>query len=320
MSIELSTRDIPAEHLKRAYLINVIPARTLQADPRFTYCLYIPQEHYTPGVDQLRLPLIVNVHGSRRRAEDARNSMKDFADKHKCAVLAPLFPVGIAGDRFDVDNYKAINYKGTRYDLLLLAMVEETGRIWPGVATDTFFLMGYSGGGQFALRFLYLHPKRLEAVSVGAPGSLTTLEEQVPWPKGIGGIGDVIEDAEVKLEDVQKVEFVQVLVGAEDSVPHGNNWKPWLAAALGGGGRKEKKAPGKEKAKAVSRLDEARCLHAMLESYEVKSTLTLVPNVAHDSDACTPYVQTFLEPAMEKWWVGNGSEATQNPAKRVKKE
>ena len=107
MTSEISTLDIPKEFLKRAYLINVIPARTLQADTRFSYCLYIPEKHY--GAGQPRLPLIVNVHGSRRRAEGGRTIMKDFADKHQCAVLAPLFPVGIDGDRFDVDNFKLLD-------------------------------------------------------------------------------------------------------------------------------------------------------------------------------------------------------------------
>ena len=229
--------------------------------------------------------------------------MKSFADKHKCAVLAPLFPVGIAGDCFDVDNYKTLSYQGTRYDLILLAMIKEAGQIWPGVATETFFLMGYSGGGQFSLRFLYLHPSRLLGVSIGAPGSLTSLKKTKIWPKGIKDIGEIFENEEIKLKEIQKVKYIRVIVGAEDIKSHVSNWKPWLAAQQAGGKSMAMIASSMAGA-PTSRLEEANKLHSMLQSYNLESTLTIVPNVAHDADSCTPWVEEFLEPAVEQWWAG----------------
>ena len=54
------------------------------------------------------------------------------------------------------------------------------------IALPTGF--GFSGGAQFAHRFLYIHPGRLRAVSLGAPGLVTMLDETRAWWVGTGGM------------------------------------------------------------------------------------------------------------------------------------
>ena len=46
---------------------------------------------------------------------------------------------------------------GIRYDLILLDMIEDMAKRYPGVHTDQFFMFGHSGGGQFVNRFLLAH-------------------------------------------------------------------------------------------------------------------------------------------------------------------
>lgn len=163
------------------------PFLTCHADPRFSYCLYIPQ--YC-AVTSEPSPLLVFIHGSTRPVEEYRKRLADFAEETGCVVLLPLFPCGIAGPD-DTESYKFVYHKAARYDLVLLAMVEEA-RKYVAIAGDRFFLAGYSGGGQFAHRFLYGYPERLNAVSIGAPGNVTLPEEDKPWWVGLKGLGRIL--------------------------------------------------------------------------------------------------------------------------------
>ena len=146
-----------------------------QADPRFSYCAYVP-ENYKEDAEN-RYALAVVVHGTDRGMVAYREHFIDFAEANDCIVLAPLFPVGIPSQG-DLSNYKLIRAGDIRFDHVLLAMVEELARKYR-VDAERFLLYGFSGGGHFAHRFFYLHPKRLAGVSIGAPGVVTLLDGRV---------------------------------------------------------------------------------------------------------------------------------------------
>jgi len=122
------------------------------------------------------------VHGSSRW-DWLRQSFRSFSEKTGTILLAPLFPV-LYSDGSDVNAYKWMHSHGFRYDLLLLDMIEQAAGIWD-IDFDRFALFGFSGGGQFAHRFLYLHPKRLSAVSIGAPGNVSLPDPERDWPAGV---------------------------------------------------------------------------------------------------------------------------------------
>jgi poly(3-hydroxybutyrate) depolymerase len=149
------------------------------ADPRFSYCLYVP-EHLpkatAPG-------LTVVIHDSTRNFMDCRDGFTDFGERHGQVVLAPLFPINVLGDG-NGDGYKYFIEGGIRYDLLLNGMVEAVAA-QTGCEAARFCLQGYSGGAQFAHRYLLLHPGRLRALSVGAPGEVTLLDEEADWWGGV---------------------------------------------------------------------------------------------------------------------------------------
>ncbi|HEY4024271.1 MAG TPA: alpha/beta hydrolase [Pseudonocardiaceae bacterium] len=237
------------------------PSFACQADQRFSYCLYVPHD-----IDISRShPLVVSIHGTERAPESYREGFADLADRHQCVVVAPLFPAGIR-DPDDVDNYKTLDYGGIRFDLLLLDMVAEVGARWP-VAIDRFYLHGFSGGGQFAHRFLYLHPDRLAGVSVGAPGRITLLDQTIPWP---AGTADLAKRFGIDL-DLAALRTVPVLlfVGDHDDQPH----------PLTGGSR----------VAGIAQLRDNLIDHGVEPAFET------VPGVGHEHAAIFPAANRFFD-------------------------
>ncbi|WP_046112553.1 alpha/beta hydrolase family protein [Aquincola tertiaricarbonis] len=178
-------------------------------DPRFAYSLYVPphdRQQPPPG-------LLVTVHHSLRNFIECRDLFSDFAQRHRLVVLAPLFPINVLGDG-EADGYKYLVEGPLRYDLLLDGMVQ-------AVAADTgcdgsrFLLQGYSGGGQFAQRYFLLHPQRLRAVAIGAPGQVTLLDDQADWWAGVRDIGERF-GRPLDLAALRRVP-VQLVVGSEDT-------------------------------------------------------------------------------------------------------
>ncbi|QMU74105.1 alpha/beta hydrolase [Streptacidiphilus sp. P02-A3a] len=236
------------------------PLFACRADQRFSYCLYVPRDLDTTRPH----PLVVTVHGTERDATGYRDAFAALADTHQCVILAPLFPAAI-GDPEDIDNYKLIDYRGIRFDQLLLEMTAEAALRWP-IATDSFFLHGFSGGGQFALRFLYLHPDRLAGASIGAPGRVTLLDPTAAWPQGTSDLPDRF-GTEVRPDALSSVP-VQLLIGELDNQPH-----PLTP---------------------LNRTESMLLLRDNLLAHGLAPVLDVVPGAAHDGDALVPAAAEFL--------------------------
>jgi poly(3-hydroxybutyrate) depolymerase len=192
-------------------------------DQRFSFCLYVPQQHNPEGRP---LPLVVLQHGTGRRGPQYRDQFADFAEQYGCIILAPLFPAGI-DDSEDLHNFKFIRYGDIRFDQVLLEIVDEVGERF-NVETERFLLHGFSGGGQFAHRFFYLHPERLAAISIGAPGRITRLDPTKDWWLGLRGF-DEIFGQQPDIAEMRQVP-VHMVVGAADvetweiNNPGDTNW------------------------------------------------------------------------------------------------
>ncbi|MGO4838817.1 alpha/beta hydrolase, partial [Rhizobiaceae sp. 2RAB30] len=139
-------------------------------DPRFSYCLYVPQDLG----DEEALDLIVLVHGTARWAEHYRSAFAEFCDRNRTIVLAPLFPAGVT-EPGELSSYKLLRHGGIAYDLVLVDMVAEVAERY-NLRSRKFLIHGFSGGGHFAHRFLYVHPERLLGASIGAPGIVTLID------------------------------------------------------------------------------------------------------------------------------------------------
>ncbi|WP_425450506.1 hypothetical protein, partial [Virgifigura deserti] len=146
----------PTQHGKRLsyYDFGRTTVYACQLDQRFSYCAYVPEDYDEEGSD--RYPLAVIVHGTERGMQNYRDAFADFAEEHGVIVLAPLFPVGIVTPD-DLSSYKLLRHEALHYDAVLLSMVAEVRERYR-LAGERFLLYGFSGGGHFTHRFLYLHP------------------------------------------------------------------------------------------------------------------------------------------------------------------
>jgi dienelactone hydrolase len=235
-----------------------------------SYLLHVPAgPPPVPG----GFPLLIVVHDTTRNAVGCRDAFARFADEYRAAVLAPLFTAE-ATEPADAHNYKLLAPGPLRPDLALLHMVDEVaagGR----VAAGRFLLHGFSGGAQFAHRFLYLHPDRLAGVSVAAPGRVTPLNESLRW---WGGVADAQErfGRLVKIDSVRRVP-VQVLAGGADRGPV------------------EPGNPGGEiAATGADRVARGRFLHDSLVQQGVPSQFELVPDAGHEPGPLLPAARRFL--------------------------
>ncbi|MDO4265603.1 MAG: alpha/beta hydrolase [Eubacteriales bacterium] len=224
------------------------------SDPRFHYWVHLPDCYYDEEKPDYTLFIIIQHTG--RTIEEYMRAAQELTDSRHIALMAPVFPGGLV-ERDDINSYKLLSDQGIRYDLALLSMVDDMAARYPGVNTEKFFMFGHSGGGQFVNRFLFVHPNRLKAVSIGAPGRPTFLnfEEDYFW-----GVRDFKKyfDKELDLEAVKKVP-VQITVGEKDTLfigdsPYGDN--------------------------RVSRM---KSLKKNLEENGISTELEILPGLAHEA-------------------------------------
>lgn len=250
------------------------------ADQRFSYCLYVPEAAARAAIAEgRRLPLAVIVHGTDRTVELYRDVFAPFADATGTILLLPLFPAGMV-EPDDLHGYKYLAAHGIRYDLVLLAMIEEAAERVP-IDGDRFLLTGFSGGGHFTHRFLYAHPERLAAAAIGAPGIVTLLDAGLPWPAGVGGAEDLLGRA-VDAAAVARVP-IQIAVGGDDT----ETWEigateadPFFIRGVNDVG--------------IDRQTRARALGASLTSAGAIVRHDVVPGAAHDAVLVFPVVREFL--------------------------
>lgn len=222
-------------------------------DPRFHYWVHLPDCYYDEKEPHYKL--LVLIHGTGCAIEEYIKQAKELADLSHTAILAPVFPGGLL-IRDDFNSYKLLSCDGIRYDQLLLDMVEDMGKRYPGVKTDKFFLFGHSGGGQFTNRFLFAHPDRLIAASIGAPGRPTFLNPNEDYFWGTRDFKNYFGH-DVDLEAIRKVP-VLISVGENDNKfigdsPYGDN-----------------------------RVDRMKSLKKNFEEHGIQTELTILPGFAHE--------------------------------------
>jgi pimeloyl-ACP methyl ester carboxylesterase len=251
------------------------PVFALKADPRFSYCLYVPTP--TPS------DLVVAVHGTGRTFTDYRDRFADFARWKACAVLCPLFPVGVLGDD-NRDGFKYLREGDIRYDFILNAMIEEVAHRYDRRFND-FALFGYSGGGHFAHRYFMLHPERLWAVSIGAPGSVTLLDPTRDWWVGTRNLEAIFGRA-LDRKAMARVP-TQMIVGAADletwEITHQQGKRHWMAGANDAG---------------RTRPERLESLRKSFEAAGISVRFDLIANMAHDGTRAVSAATDFLASAL----------------------
>lgn len=254
-----------------------------KADPRFSFCLYVPPTLAQNGPAP---ELIVAMHGTSRFSFlEFRDAFAEFGRWNNCIILCPLFPVGVCGDD-NRNGYKLMYEADIRYDKALLDMVEQVSGMY-GMAFEKFALFGYSGGGQFAHRFYILHPEKLWAVSIGASGSVTLLDTEKQWWVGVGDLAERFGRT-LNIPAMREVD-VHMVVGDADletwEITHRPGGKLWMEGANDAG------ATRPERLKSLQRSFEANGIDVQFD---------LVNGVSHDRLKCVGKVKEFFHTALTR--------------------
>ena len=239
------------------------------ADPRFSYCLYVPEE-----IRQI----CVYVHGTYRDAAFFRDQLTGFALSNQVLLVCPLFPAGLI-DPWDVENYKLLRFHELRFDLILLGMLDEISQRY-AVPRHRFMLGGFSGGAQFAHRFAYFHAERLSALSLAAPGRVTLPDETLDWWSGLRDAQRLFGRA-IDIPALRALP-IQLLVGENDdddiTIAEDDPW--WTPGAnLAGATRRE-------------RLDS---LYRQYQRIGCKASLEVIANCGHEWTPLREATVRFLE-------------------------
>ena len=165
------------------------------------------------------------------------------------------------------DGYKYLLEKELRYDLILNGMIDAVVQA-TGCDGKRFCLQGYSGGAHLVHRYLFLHPGRVLAASIGAPGEVTLLDSQVDWWGGVQNI-EPLFGLRLDLSELRRVPL-QLVVGDQDTDTEELDTPPasryWDSAA--------------QRALA-NRIDRLRALQRSLKEAGVSPEFELMPGVEH---------------------------------------
>jgi poly(3-hydroxybutyrate) depolymerase len=265
---------------ENVYSYGATPTFASQYDQRFAYCLYVPPELENSRAEPR--PLVVIQHGTDRSYDEYRDLYSDLGNRMQCVILTPLFPAHIESTS-DLHNFKFLKYHSIRYDLVLIAMVEEVAQRYP-IQSQRIYLHGFSGGGQFAHRFFMAHPDRLAAVSIGAPGRVTLIDDGQPWWLGTADF-EAIFHRKIDIAAMADVP-VQMVVGDQDT-------ETWEINNVGGSNWMD----GAEKT-GRTRIERLNALRHNYESLGISVRLTVVPDVGHGGQLVVPYVADFLAEVM----------------------
>lgn len=246
-------------------------------DQRFPYCAYVPDDYEEDG--EKTYPLAVIVHGTERGMLAYRDAFADFAEANGVIVLCPLFPANICFPG-DLSSYKMLRAGDLHYDAVLLDMIAEMQEKYR-IEGDRVMMYGFSGGGHFTHRFLYLHPERLLAASIGAPGVVTLLDFDHDFWVGVRDFEKVFGKA-VDLEAMRKV-AVQMVIGGDDLETWEITIKPDDAWYM----------PGADLAGAT-RNDRMRALKRSFEQHGIAVRHDIVPGIAHDDRELIGQVKDFF--------------------------
>lgn len=259
------------------YDIGETPFFACRSEQRVSYCLYVPKDYQEAATQ--RYPLVVLMHGTGRTASAYRDAFAGFAEEHDCIVLAPLFPAGLI-EPGELSNYKKLKFHELRFDLILLAMIEEIAEKYR-LLSERFLLFGFSGGGHFAHRFLYAHPQRLQAVSIGAPGVVTLLDPDRDWWVGTRNFAEHFGEP-IDVPAMRAV-AVQMVVGGEDK----DTWEITIQPGTPGW-MEDANIAGE------TRIDRMRSLRDSFARHGVAARLDIVPGVAHNGQRVLDVVKQFF--------------------------
>jgi poly(3-hydroxybutyrate) depolymerase len=147
--------------------------KVLNSDPSQEYLLYIPSSR------SVQPPLLVSAHGVSRNADEHARLLSVYCEMRGVVLVVPIFGVEQHPD------YQRLGRvgRGKRADLMLNTIVAEAAAA-TRASGDRFYLFGFSGGAQFAHRYVMAHPHRIASAVVASAGWYTMPNPTWRFPRG----------------------------------------------------------------------------------------------------------------------------------------
>ena len=215
----------------------------------FPYYLFVPDNVGDVDLKDLSPSLIVIPNNTGKLNDDISFHEDDVRRKIAqigpvlassgvaAPVLVPVFPRPASENRIythslDRDTMIVGGKDYRRLDLQLIAMIEDARRRLKeqGVnIADKVVMQGYSASGMFVNRFVFMHPEKVKAAIIGAPGGwaiapVSTYDgKKLTYPAGVADLREV-SGKRFDIDRVRKIPMLMVL-GAEDTndaVPMGD--------------------------------------------------------------------------------------------------
>jgi len=175
---------------------------------------------YVPESAVKGAPVLVAVHGISRNAHQQAVVFSSLCDARGAVLLVPVFT------KEQHKDYQRLGRKGRgpRVDLLLHRYLSEVALLC-GADVTQIRLFGFSGGAQFAHRYLLAHPHRVARAVVAASGWYTFPDRMRRYPYGLR-MGRSLQGVHFSPEQFLRVP-IKVLIGDRDtgatnlrSIPH----------------------------------------------------------------------------------------------------
>ena len=147
--------------------------RVLRADPGQEYLVYVPASAGDHA------PLFVSVHGVSRNSDQHARLLSAYCEIYGAILIAPIFSVE---QHPDFQRLGRIG-RGKRADIALNMIVAEVAEM-TGAPAEKLYRFGFSGGAQFAHRYLMANPHRVAGAVIASAGWYTLPDPTRRFPYG----------------------------------------------------------------------------------------------------------------------------------------
>lgn len=189
--------DPPSRH-------NQIESLTSQGPIGLDYFLFIPDRPDAPE------DVMVSVHGLARNAAENMFRFARLAEEHNACLIVPHF----SRDTHRRYQTLAPGKQGAPADAALNEVLKDVDERF-GIDTHKFAMFGFSGGGQFAHRYMLCNPGRVERAVLMAPGWFTMPDSSAPFPYGLAE-SENLGEHQIDLGHLLETPIL-VMVGAADT-------------------------------------------------------------------------------------------------------
>lgn len=188
--------------------------------------------YYVPPAIRPDTPVIVAVHGISRNAAEHLAKLRPIAEEIGAVIIAPYF----SREHYPRYQLLADPKTGTRSDLALIDIMNDIFQHF-GMPIAKFYLVGFSGGAQFAHRFALYHSNWVRHCISCSAGWYTYPNFNESYPLGIKHASG--PDKLSVHHEWSKVKH-DVIVGSNDTLvePSLNMTKPVIVTQ--GVGRRER--------------------------------------------------------------------------------